>query len=102
MECDDGLTNQFSNTVIVDDHVRNSVVESNLGSNYISSKKEKVSKNIFKNFVVVPEKKDNLDIITEKIWIPKAICLISTYPFYDFMSGILLDLFYTVFHDHNT
>lgn len=37
----------------------------------------------------------------DKIWIPKAICLISTYPFYDFMSGILLDLFYTVFHDYD-
>ena len=52
MECEDAQTNNFSNTVIIEDHVRSSVIETNEGSNYISSKKEKVSKNIFKKFVV--------------------------------------------------
>ena len=35
----------------------------------------------------------------KRIWIPKAICIISEYPFYDFFSGILLDLYFTLFHD---
>ena len=99
MECEDAQTNNFSNTVIIEDHIRSSVIETNEGSNYISSKKEKVTKSVFKNFVV-PDDQDK-DEVSDKIWIPKAICLISTYPFYDFMSGILLDLFYTVFHDHD-
>jgi hypothetical protein len=52
MECEDAQTNNFSNTVIIEDHIRSSVIETNEGSNYISSKKEKVTKSVFKNFVV--------------------------------------------------
>ena len=34
-----------------------------------------------------------------KIWIPKAICLISCFPYYDFFTTILIDLYYTMFHN---
>jgi len=36
----------------------------------------------------------------EHIWIPKAICLVSTLPYYDFFTNVLIDLYFTVFHDH--
>ena len=119
MEGDDSQGNQFSNTVIIDNHIRDSMLDITEGSNsIITNKEEKISKQIFKKFIVseplddipkiqITEKGININIfdhkLTEKrkIWIPKAICLISTYPFYDFMSGILIDLFYTVFHDHD-
>lgn len=33
------------------------------------------------------------------IWIPKALCIISTKPYYDFFQLILLDLYYTLFQN---
>ena len=69
----------------------------------INSKEEDVSRNLLEELIVQDVKSsaanDIPEVETSKIWIPKAICLISTYPFYDFMSGILLDLYYTVFYD---
>jgi hypothetical protein len=38
----------------------------------------------------------------EKIWIPKAICLISTQPYFDFFTIILNDLYFSCFHDELT
>ena len=40
------------------------------------------------------------DASSKQIWIPKAICLISQInPYYDFFASVLVDLYYTVFHD---
>jgi len=37
-----------------------------------------------------------------QIWIPKAICLISVNPYFDFFSQILVDLWFTLFVDTQT
>lgn len=34
-----------------------------------------------------------------QIWIPKAICIMSTVPYYDFFQCVLLDLYYTMTND---
>ena len=34
-----------------------------------------------------------------KIWIPKAIGIISTFPYYDFFSLVLVDLYLTMTED---
>ena len=43
------------------------------------------------------EEKKNSDEC--QIWIPKAICIVSIHPFYEFFSKILLDLWFTLFVD---
>lgn len=71
----------------------------------MNSKEEDISRDLLEELIVRDQHNSNFDIPvlcdSDKIWIPKAICMISTYPFYDFMSGILIDLYYTVFYDND-
>ena len=60
---------------------------------------ERFLKNNDKKYQTESGSKDQISNLNKKIWIPKAIGVVSTNPYYEFFSNILLDIYFTMIID---
>jgi hypothetical protein len=65
--------------------------------------KEGISQSLYDHLLLSKDPKNIYDQSRigdnkKRIWLPKAICIVSYYPYFDFFSQILIDIWFTLFY----